>query len=230
MLKGDIFSRDLIAEAIRSVIDQVVSTHFDALTQEHQLTSRIAGTLEAKLNGLIVNDYSLRVIAQEIPDKGPGTLESKTGIDLYIGIEVVDRDIVSKGILVQAKWTEAKRSSRERQELVAQCEKMTVRSKSAYVWLYGPYGAEVIPAEEVIQNSDSAVESLASRKTNQLFQQILDCFEGDRKLALPPDGPDFRSRLSAMLREFDVKSGIDISVTRLREVERPRRRRAPQSR
>ena len=33
MLKGDSLVRDLIAEAIRSVIDDLVKEHFDALTQ-----------------------------------------------------------------------------------------------------------------------------------------------------------------------------------------------------
>jgi hypothetical protein len=77
--------RDIIAAALRSVIDEVVSEHFDAETQEHQMTSRLAGLLERELRTLSVLGQQVFKITQEFPDKGRGSLEKPTGVDLYIG-------------------------------------------------------------------------------------------------------------------------------------------------
>ena len=55
----DILERDMIAEAFRSTVDSVVSEHYSALTQEHQLVSRIAQRLE-ELHGMQIGRARLR--------------------------------------------------------------------------------------------------------------------------------------------------------------------------
>lgn len=211
MFKQRRFERDLISEAIRSAVDTVVSEHFGALTQEAQLTSRIAADLEARLNGLRVFDLSMRVIAQEMPDRGRGALEKKSGADLYIGIELVTpEESLTKGLFVQAKW-EGKHTRSEQAELVEQCGKLTARTTASQVWLYGPSGVSAVPAQEVVAHPGSPPEMLGSKKLNEVFQQVLDCFEGDPRYGLP-DEQNVRAALSDMLQEFSVPTGLAISI------------------
>ena len=218
MRKADALDRDLIAEAIRSVVDEVVREHYGALTQEHQLSSRICGALEAKLRHATFGEYRVEVVTQEAPDKGPNSLEKKSGIDLYIGIRIDDGAVVSKGLLVQAKWNDGARNAAEQARLVEQCQKIDARTDAGYVWLYGTSGVQVVPAKEVVANPSTAPEELGSRHLNEVFGQVLDCFEGDRRLALPT-GPDLRRDLGVMLEEFGATTGVAVSLTG-REAER----------
>ena len=221
MDRTDSFTRDLISEAIRSLIDDIAREHFDAATQEHQLTSRICGALEAKFSTAWFSNRRVRVITQEFPDKGPGSAEKKTGVDLYVGIEIDGPDPVSKGLLVQSKWKETARSGAEHRRLVGQCEQMTARSPASYVWLYGPEGVEVVPAGEVVSSTISPPESLGSRKISELFRNVLDCFEGDPAIGLPRglSGSATRRALKAMIAELAARSGILISIGSTREPE-----------
>lgn len=211
MLKKDSLVRDLIAEAIRSVVDGVSKDHYDALTQEHQLTSRICQALEIRFNRTLFGRYRVRVVAQEMPDKGPNTLERKTGADIYVGIEIDDGDIVSKGFFVQAKWKETDRSSSQHSDLVKQCAKMKNCTHSAYVWLYGQNGVDVVPANEIINHPKTRPEDLGSRKLNEMMQQVLDCNEGDFSLGLPLGVPPRRS-LKLFLQERGVRAGLVLEV------------------
>ena len=152
MRKKTALERDLIAEVIRNVIDVEVKEHFDALMQEHQLTSRICGALEARFREVTFGEYRVRVMLQEMPEKRPGTLEKKTGVDLYIGIDVDEGSTVSKGIFVQAKWKEDGRSARDVKALVSQAQEIDRGTHAGYVWLYGPDGVDVVPAKEVAIN------------------------------------------------------------------------------
>lgn len=212
MKRADGLSRDMIAEAIRSIVDEVVREHFDALTQEHQLSSRICGALEARLRMAAFGEYRVEIVTQEAPDKGPNTLEKRSGIDLYIGIRINDGAVVSKGLLVQAKWKDAGRNTAEQSRLVEQCRKIDGRTDAGYVWLYGSSGVEVVPAKDVIAHPTTAPETLGSRRINEVFGQVLDCFEGDRRLAIP-NGVDLRKDLGTMLTEFGVRNGIAIAVS-----------------
>lgn len=213
MKQEDALSRDMIAEAIRSVVDEVVKEHYDALTQEHQLSSRLCGALEARLRRATFGEYRLEIVTQEAPDKGPNTLEKRSGIDLYIGIRINDGAVVSKGMLVQAKWKDDGRNATEHTRLVEQCQKIDRRTEAGYVWLYGPSGVQVVPAKEIVASPTSTPETLGSRRLNEVFGQVLDCFEGDRRLAIPL-GANLRADLAVMLDEYQVDLGIAIAVSR----------------
>jgi hypothetical protein len=212
MLRNSEYVRDLIAEAVRSTVDRTVRKHHGTLTQEPQLTSRIAEALEARLDGMVVLDHTVRVIAQEMPDRGSASLERPTGIDLYIGLEVLsDGPDVSKGIIIQAKW-EKHLAPKQREELVGQCEKMLARSdKGSFVWLYGPAGASVIPASEVVAYGNTSADQITSENVGQLFGHMLDCVSGDRNLVIPGIFDD-RQALSEMLEELRIRNAVAISI------------------
>src|SRR5947208_3819472 len=94
----------LLAIAIDGVIARACKRHYDADTQEHQLSSRLAEVLEHELNGLRINGMQIQINVQELPDRGRGAKEKTVGADLYVSIVVKDdEETVSKGMLVQSK-------------------------------------------------------------------------------------------------------------------------------
>ena len=98
-----------LAAAIDDLTQQLLQRHYDAKTQEHQLTSRIAQALESHYGDIIIDGIRIRISVQEMPDRGSGSLERPTGADLYISIVRTDEPgrPVSKGLLVQSKWDDA---------------------------------------------------------------------------------------------------------------------------
>src|SRR5580658_4555439 len=99
---------ELIRTLLGGATARACRRHYNAHTQEHQLTSRIAEAIEATFNGeegLRVNELMVNVAVQELPDKGPSSHERSVGADLYISIALDDgHDSFSKGLLVQSKW------------------------------------------------------------------------------------------------------------------------------
>jgi hypothetical protein len=218
MLIQDRFTRDLIAEAIRSTVDEVVSDQMSGISQEPQITSRVGQAIEARLNGANVNGYHIRAITQDIPDRGRGSLEKRTGIDLYLGVEVASPsgETVSKGIFVQSKLQDSLGYPSDHRDLRRQCEKMVIRSdKGSYVWIYGPNGVRVVPASEVATQTKMSPTSLGSRSVGELFQNVFDCFAGDQRHANPDI---FRSRaaLGEMLQELGAQNGVALTIAPIR--------------
>ncbi|MFL6721765.1 MAG: hypothetical protein ACJ8FT_08185 [Sphingomonas sp.] len=212
MLRRDEFTRDLISEAIRSAVDSTVQKHLPALTQEPQLTSRIAEALEQRLNGMRFLNSTVRVVTQELPDRGRGALEHETGVDLFVGLKVeTGRFHLAKGLFVQAKWA-APLTSRERKDLVSQCKFMLRHTdKGALVWLYGPLGTSVVPASEVVENPMTNPSELCGRNVAELFSDVMDCVSGDRALVMPGIFDD-RQALGRMLEEFRVRQGVVVNI------------------
>jgi hypothetical protein len=214
LLQGDAKTRDWIAEALRGAIDDVVMTHSARLTQEPQISSKIADRMEESLKGIEVNGYYFTVIATDMPDRGPRSLEHETGVDLYIAIRVRRPDILmetAKGLLVQGKM-DAPPNAKEQQRLVDQCKKMVRRSsKGAYVWIYSANGAAAIPASEVVASPNVAGQTLASRNMGQHFGDVLDCVAGDEGL-VNPSVFESAEGLNRMMRELAARSGIAINV------------------
>lgn len=207
--------RDLIAAALRSVIDQAVSEHYEAMTQEHQLTSRIAALLELELQGIRVLGRQIAIITQEFPDKGRGSLERPTGIDLYIGVMDLSPNGFSKGIFLQSKWREVTRSTVDLKAIQEQCERMLQLSDQSYVCLYGPDGADLVRAQEVVQQPGLRPEQLLSRKTDDVFRRILECIEGDprwgidRVMMIDKRG---REAVTTLMEELRIRTAIGVVV------------------
>lgn len=209
--------KGVIAAAISSKIDEAAKEKYGTPTQEHQLTSRIAGLLE-DLNGLEVFQNRLAVVAQELPDKGPGALEKPTGADLFISITDSGPGGFSKGILVQTKRLKPTIKavvrglyfeSVEDPRLAEQCQKMLHISPDSYVWVYGEDGVGVVHARDALEVGDAAMQPVTDRSTYDLFRKIMDCHEGDHRYGLPYDG-DKRAQLKQMLDTFRAAAGLEL--------------------
>lgn len=205
--------RDLIAAAFGSAVDEVVVEHHPALTQEHQLVSRIAQRLEDRLNGLALVGVLIQVDTQELPDKGSGALERKIGADLFVSITVENE--FSKGFLVQAKWRESLDSDRYAQ----QCQQMTSVSKASYGWEFGRSGTRVFTARSVVNRvSRSGFEGRRSPfefgwKIPTVIGRLLVCKAGDVRLGIP-NVRDRRAYIRSMLTEWGASRSVELIVTK----------------
>lgn len=211
MHRVDGLFRDVVAEAIRSVVDRIVIRHAARLTQEHQLTSRIAQSLEENFDGTVVAGRLARVLVQEMPDRGRGSLEKKTGADLYVAVRVEGTSTdFSKGMFIQAKWADGARTD---QRLYEQCEKIVRKSdKGAFVWIYGGWGTHAVPASEVLDNRGVEPSLLEGRNLAQHFRDVFDCVAGDRRLVMPGIFDDDEALNTALL-EYGRDIGIALSVS-----------------
>jgi hypothetical protein len=216
MHREDQYVRDLISGAIRSAVDQTVMKHYNSITQEPALTARIGEAIEQRLNGAVFNDYKVRVVTQDIPDRGKGALERDTGIDLYIGLDVQGQSInLSKGMFIQAKWNNSI-SGGKLTDLVSQCDKMLKHTdKGAFVWLYGPDGTEVIPASDIIHNPHISPTEHISHSIESLFKGVMNCTSGDHKLVAPNIFHD-RLALGDMLKEYRTRRGVAVKITKMK--------------
>jgi len=190
---------------IDGVMAQTCARHYEAETQEHQLTSRIAGAIERELGNIRVGEMSIRVVAQELSDRGRGSKEKKVGADLYISITIESGDrTISKGMLVQSKWDDAVEGPAERSRLHGQSQDMLRRSKESYIWTYGPQGVSVSPADpNHVHSGDNPPVTVGG-----LLSEGMACNAGDPSIGLDP-GPVVES-LNSKLRELAVKTGLSI--------------------
>src|SRR5205085_191100 len=105
-------------QAIGAAVDQAVSTllaeHYEGLTQEPQLTAKIAQVIEHAIDGADVGDINIEVKVRDFPAQGSGALEGRVGADLYVSVAIIPEDNidVSKGMLVQAKWHDTTKDRR----------------------------------------------------------------------------------------------------------------------
>lgn len=201
-------TRDLIAALLASAADEECADHFGGITQEPALTARIGKALEDKLRNVDLRGWNVRVLTQDLPDRGAGALERKIGADIYFGIEVMsDGRRETKGFLAQAKWRDD-RGGQTR--LTEQCSDMLKRTDSAYVWFYGPDGITYLNARTVETRDDRVV--FRGKRLQHHFARILECVEGDRSIGLP-SGPNQRTALGEMLENLGATTGIAVSIT-----------------
>ena len=214
MLARDKQTRDWLAEAIRGAVDDVVSTHGSRLTQEPQITSKIADRLEQTLKGVSINGYEVKIIASDMPDRGRGALEKRTGVDLFIGIRVRQRETgieIAKGLLVQGKL-DGPPSRKEQDRLLEQCGKMALRwPKAAYVWIYSSGGASSIPASEILAHPNVPPQMLSSRNIAEHFRDVLDCVAGDETLAIS-EMFESSDALNVIMQEVAARQAVAIDL------------------
>ncbi|BAV48096.1 hypothetical protein MesoLj113a_19330 [Mesorhizobium sp. 113-1-2] len=188
------------------MIDEVVVEHYDALTQEHQLSSRIGQALEDKLNGERFLGAGLSIITQDMPDKGIGALEKKIGTDMFIGVSVEGQ--FDKGFLVQSKWLH-----NVDPKLPQQCQRMLDITAASFVWFYGARGVRIQRAEKVIEGlmHTRHQERTWSENPAKLMGDVLACRRGDHSLGIPA-GPNRRARLTSMLKQMAAGTAVSIAV------------------
>jgi hypothetical protein len=222
VLRGDIVTRDMLADLIRGAVDGAVMSQTARRAQEPPISTRVASALESRLKGTVINGYRVSVVAQDFPDRGPGSWEHKSGADLYIGIRVempIASISTSKGLLIQAKkamkaykMQQSKSLSDQQQDLLDQCKRMLRRTdKGAFVWVYDSGGTRVVPASEVINIQSVPPDFLEGRNIAEQFRDVLDCFAGDTDL-IAPGIFDNDVALGNFLEEIAVQRGVAISL------------------
>lgn len=206
----DASERRRIAIVLGAIVDELAAKHVKRVTQEPALTARIGQALEtilAELNGqLTLANHDIEIITQDVPDRGPGSMEKASGIDLYVNITVRKPRPISKGILVQAK------NGRARQGVDGQCRKMLKRSGSSYGWFYGPDGTLVLDAAEILANPDTLLRKLARRTPAEVFEEILKCAEGDPRIGIPVD-VDQEAGLADIMKSLKTLHGLGFTLT-----------------
>ena len=219
MIQND-FVRKLLATIIAIVLDELASEHYE-VTQEPPLTARTGQRLE-DLWFRLPPGFDLTILTHSLSDRGAKAEERPTGTDLYVGIEVeINGERKTKGFLVQAKWDEGGLWDDRLEE---QSRKMLDISEDAYVWSYGPTGIKVQHARDGLRRIEGARTDLpAARHIDELFDAVLECSEGDRKIGLP-DGPDRRRALGDMIKRTAAEAGLALLIS---QTPRRRRRRRP---
>jgi len=202
--------REFIATAMRETADQVCRDHYHSISQEAQITSRIAQALESSMQQYEFLGNRVEIVVQDLPDRGPRSLESRLGADLYVGIRVVrdGRLEMSKGLFAQSKLG-THLSKDGRSKLVDQCEKMRKRSPASYVWVYTPDGVRVITVQDVVRRDSRNL--LGGRRLDEAFSETFACHEGDPGIKLPdvqPDALPLRTAVGLMLERMDAPNGF----------------------
>ena len=211
---------EAIQQAVDSVVSAVVEQHYGALTQEPQLTAKIAGAIEFTLDQMDLGDLNVKIAVRDFPPQGPGALEGKVGADVYISVAVIgeDRNDVSKGMLAQAKWDHTKDS-----KLPEQVGKMMERTESSYVWVFGPHDVTCLPAGTYFDPNPTEGQTIGS-----LIANGLRCEEGDRRIGRDLTKPLITS-LNEIMQELGVNTAVSFTIRegsrRIRFYRRKRRKR-----
>ncbi|EIG63583.1 hypothetical protein [Bradyrhizobium sp. WSM1253] len=210
-----------IQQAVDHIVLTVVQKHYEALTQEPQLTAKVAEAIELALDNTDVGDLNATILVRDFPSQGRGALEGKVGADVYISTAVIDEsgEDVSKGMLAQEKWDYTMDDPKLREQI----EKMLDRTDSSYVWSYGPNGASCLPAKLHDPATSSGVQI-----TGSLIANSLRCLEGDEELGRDLTKPTITS-MNEIMEELGVYTGLSFTVRegkrRLRFYRRKRRER-----
>lgn len=216
MLVVDPIARNLMAHALGRAVDKAVREHLSGISQEPQITSRIGQTLEETMDGKSILDHQVRIITQDIPDRGSKSLEKAIGADLYVGISVsAGSKEQTKGFLTQAKISNNLKTQTDFDDLEDDCGDMLKRSNASYVWLYEKSGVRVINADRVLNRGSLSPTNLTRRRASTVFARTLECTEGDFDLGLPlvrGTRKKQRAALGEMLEGLRVPKGVGVLI------------------
>jgi len=209
--------RRLIMDAVGGAVDELVrDLYSDAIdgpsvVQEPEITSRLCQRMEDRLDGRRVGDYSIRVIAQSMPDRGPRSLEKITGADLILSVSLEGPDGFDKALFIQAKYDR----NVNREDLLDACRRMErqVGTKGAYIWIYERDGVKVLSPHQVRQMKGNTFEGLQPRSMAGLTGRILDCFAGSQASGIPM-GPNRRQKVGNLLRQIRAENALDLALER----------------
>ncbi|WP_342726760.1 hypothetical protein AAFG07_07895 [Bradyrhizobium sp. B097] len=195
-----------VGQLIDGIVAQACVRHYFATTQEHQFTSKIADRLESELNNLKVFGVSVSVHAQDFPDKGRGSWEKPSGADVYISVVMnAAGHTINKGMTIQSKWDD----STDYAGLAEQVGKMKKRTKSSYVWVYGPSSIAVVPSGDV---HGGRLDFSRAMTVGTLITEALRCHEADPRLGLNLALP-IPNALTAMMEQLTVPNGLSLTLT-----------------
>jgi hypothetical protein len=197
-----------LQQLVNGIVAEAAARHYDAPTQEHQFTSKVAALIEAKLGRLKIDGLEVTVLAQDFPDKGPNSGEKKSGSDLYISLvatsEADETWLINKGMLVQSKWDDTASGK----TLTDQVRKMRRRSVASYVWVYTRSSISVVPASDV---AGGVLDMTRSTTVGELIANGFRCFEGD-----PAIGRDLNlgepESVFATMQKLSADQSLAISI------------------
>ncbi|WP_143499919.1 hypothetical protein [Pseudomonas sp. Irchel s3a10] len=161
-----------LLESASSKIDR------DSFSQEPHYTSALFGKLHGE-KVLNKEGRYIKLSCSPSNDRGRGSAESKTGIDVGMVFEWegVDGKIFEKAIMLQAKNNVETLNSQERKDLEAQCEKMAVITKS-YLVMDCPYDCSV-PNVYCPDTAPPFWKRPPFSLTDYLIDQVFPCTRGD---------------------------------------------------
>jgi len=182
-------SRKKITEQIGDAVDGLVIDLYSEIidgvsaVQEAEISSRICQRLEDKLHNSQVGEYTFRVTAQSVPDRGPKSIENLIGADIYLSMSLDGDDGFDKGIFIQAKYDR----NLKRKELNDACNKMkkNIGDKGSYVWIFKSDGVKVLSANQVKNMEGNSIKDLKPRSVKGFAGRIIDCYAGNRDWGLP---------------------------------------------
>lgn len=212
-------SRQKIVEALGQAVDDLVSDLYSetidgvSTVQEPEITSRLCQRLEDRLDNTQAGEYTIRVIAQSLPDRGPQSMEKLIGADLFISISLDGVDGFDKGIFVQAKYDR----NLDREELKDACRRMRdhISAEGVYVWVYEPEGVKVISSHQVDKMKKNSLGDVRPRSSAGFFGRVMDCFAGSKAWGIP-NGGDRRKAVAVKLREARARNIVDINFRKQR--------------
>jgi len=202
---------DRLAVVIDGVVAQECAHHYHAHTQEHQFSSRLAQAIESELRHFPMPGLDIEVVTRDFPDRGRGSMEKRSGADLYISLVRFDGEQpVSKGMLVQSKWDYALRHGSERRRLRDQSRNMLARTDASYVWVYEEAGVAVVPAIDAASLARPILR-WPRRTIGELVAGGLRCTVGDRAIGRNLDQPLVTS-LNTMLDQLSAETALEFVV------------------
>lgn len=202
--------RERLARVIERVLEAELMRQQTVGSQEPQITGGLAA--ELRHGGVrLSNGWDLEITAQDLPDRGEGSVEDICGADMYVAItvRVPGQPPISKGFLVQAKVGPAGRSK----DLVTQCGKMKAKTEAAYVWIYDEEGKLVVrSAEDVLSRTPRSRRPWPDRGISDLVASVLECREGDQGFGIPPTSTTTEG-LARRIRELKVPLAVAFEAT-----------------
>lgn len=193
-------ARRVIANALGNALNDLVRDRMRGLVEEPDITSRIGQRLEDRFDGVMLEDYRVRIITETITSHGPRSLEKPTGMDLYFAISVEDDlgNEVTKGILVQAK----RGDKTALPDLVEQSRRMNkISKKGSVIWVYSPNGISVLRSVDV---SRPIARGFG---VDNLFERVFECELGDLR-RVPKGRFGDRENLKEMIEELGAKNAV----------------------
>lgn len=195
--------RDLARRIDRATRRVVEAYGAGRISQEPDFTSRLVQAIESEVND-DSQDQEVTWRGKVLADRGRGSEEKALGADL-LGVASIGTapHQTNKGFLAQAKRKDPNRkwTGRDKEDLVAQCEKMLAASPDSFVFLYSRTGVSVIPAISVIRNAAEDVSLLHARGLPRFYEEHMSCFIGDRELGEATESgvEQIRERVEARL-------------------------------
>lgn len=205
---------DRLQDVIDKTVREVCTRQIPANAEEPVITSRVAQAIETELqhHRLEVGDMKVSVDTHDIQSRGPGALEKRSGVDLYISIARNDgAGSVSKGILIQSKHRRAMRPKNN--DLRNQAGRMIRRSPESYVAVFGENNAVAVPAQRAAYPRLPDDFFRDQMSLGKLISDGFRCRRGSTQIGIDLDAPR-TDAIEAVMKRLRARRGLSFLVSR----------------